>query len=59
MNQDKGQKSMVESFVSSIESKGKVPIPFEETYLITLATFKAMQSINNGGKLQRIEYPNR
>ena len=58
-NQDKGQKFMVESFVSSIESNGKVPIPFEETYIATLATFKAMQSIYNGGKLQLIEYPNR
>jgi len=59
MNQDKGQKSMVESFVSSIESKGNVPIPFEETYLTTLATFKAMQSIYNGGERQSLEYTNR
>jgi len=58
MNQDKGQKSMVESFISSIESNGNVPIPFEETYLTTLATFKAMQSIYNGGELQSLEYPN-
>jgi len=59
MNQDKGQKSMVESFISSIESNGNVPIPFEETYLTTLATFRAMQSIYNGGELQSLEYPNR
>jgi predicted dehydrogenase/threonine dehydrogenase-like Zn-dependent dehydrogenase len=59
MNQDKGQKSMVESFISSIEGNGNVPIPMEETYLVTLATFKAMQSIYNGGELQKLEYPNR
>lgn len=59
MNQDKGQKSMVESFISSIESNGNVPIPIEETYVITLATFKAMKSIYNGGELQSLEYPNR
>lgn len=58
-NQDKGQRSMVESFVSSIEFNGNVPIPFEETYLTTLATFKAMQSIYNGGELQILEYPNK
>ena len=59
LNQDKGQKFMVESFVSSIESNGNVPILFKETYLTTLATFKAMQSIYNGGELQSLEYPNR
>ena len=58
-NQNKGQKEMVESFISSIESNGKVPISMEETYLTTLATFKAMHSIHNGGELQKLEYPNK
>lgn len=58
LNQNKGQKEMVEAFVSSIESEGKTPISLEETYLTTLATFKAMDSIFNGGDLQKLEYPN-
>ena len=58
LNQNKGQKEMVEAFISSIESKGKVPISLEETYLTTLATFKAMDSIYNGGDLQKLECPN-
>ena len=58
LNQNKGQKEMVEAFISSIESAGKVPISLEETYLTTLATFKAMDSIYNGGDLQKLEYPN-
>ena len=49
---------MVEAFVSSIESAGKVPISLEETYLTTLATFKVMDSINHGGELQKLQYPN-
>ena len=52
LNQNKGQKEMVEVFISSIESAGKVPISLKETYLTTLATFKAMDSIYNGGDLQ-------
>lgn len=58
LNQNKGQKEMVEAFISSIESAGKVPISLEETYLTTLATFKVMDSIYNGGYLQKLEYPN-
>ena len=58
LNQNKGQREMVEAFISSIESAGKVPISLEETYLTTLATFKAMDSIYNGGDLQKLEYPN-
>ena len=58
LNQNKGQKEMVEAFISSIESEGKPPISLEETYLTTLATFKAMDSLNNGGELQKLDYPN-
>ena len=58
LNQNKGQREMVEAFISSIESAGKVPISLEETYLTTLATFKAMDSIYNGGDLHNLEYPN-
>lgn len=57
LNQNKGQKEMVEDFVSSIESNGRVPISMEETYLTTLATFKAMESIQKGGELQKLQYP--
>ena len=55
LNQDKGQKAMVCEFISSIETKGKVPIPLHETVTTTKATFRAMESIKNGGKLLSID----
>lgn len=56
LNQDKGQKAMVEEFINGIKNKGEAPIPFEEIYLITLATFKAIESINHGGEVRKLEY---
>ena len=58
-NQNKGQREMVEAFISGIESSGQSPIPFKETYLTTLATFKAVTSIRNDGEVQHLEYPGR
>ena len=55
LNQDKGQKAMVSEFISSIETAGKVPIPIHETITTTKATFRAMESIKNGGKLLSID----
>ena len=55
LNQDKGQKAMVKAFISSIQTEGKVPIPLNETITTTKATFRAMASIKNGGKLFSID----
>ena len=57
LNQNKGQKEMMESFILGIETLGKIPIPLEETYMTTLATFQAMNSISRGGEVQKLSYP--
>lgn len=57
INQDKGQKSMVQTFLSSIEDSGDVPIPFSQTYLTTLASFKAVESVFKAGELLKVENP--
>lgn len=56
LNQDKGQKAMVEEFINGLKNGGEAPIPFEEIYLVTLATFKALESINHGGETRKLEY---
>lgn len=55
MNQNKGQKAMIESFVDSIENEGVLPIKMEETFYTTLATFKAMESLRSNGEVKMIE----
>ena len=57
INQDKGQKNMVQTFLSSIEESGDVPIPFSQTYLTTLASFKAVESVFKAGELLKVENP--
>ena len=57
LNQNKGQKEMVRAFVESIEADGEVPIPMNETYLTTLATFKALESIQHNGEIKVLKYP--
>ena len=58
LNQNKGQKEMVRAFVESIEADGEVPIPMNETYLTTLATFKALESVQHNGEIKVLKYPN-
>ncbi|MFB6317442.1 bi-domain-containing oxidoreductase [Saccharicrinis sp. FJH54] len=48
---DKGHRHCVQTFLTSI-MEGKCPISFEESYLSTLATLKAVQSINENRKIQ-------
>jgi len=55
-NQDKGQKDMVKDFVTSLSKTGEAPISFEEIYVVTLATFKALDSINHGGEQRKLEF---
>lgn len=47
-SQDKGQKEQVRRFIETVRRKENEPIPFEETYSVTLATFKALESIRTG-----------
>ncbi len=49
-NQDKGHQNEVKAFVESILQGKPAPIPFEETVLSTLATFRSLQSIASNGE---------
>ena len=49
--QNKGHAACVQSFLSSLKQGEECPIPFEESYLSTLATFKALQSISENRKI--------
>lgn len=46
--QDKGQKAMMEAFFKDIRN-GKTPIPMDEIFAVTLATFAALKSVQEGG----------
>lgn len=46
--QDKGQKAMVDRFFKDIKT-GKTPIPMDEIYSVTLATFAVLKSVQEGG----------
>lgn len=48
LNQDKGQKLMVEGFLKSIKSGGDHFIPFVQVDAVMKATFAVIQSISNG-----------
>ena len=48
INQDKGQKLQVRSFVEAILNGSESPIPALEIYSATLATFKVLESIRTG-----------
>jgi predicted dehydrogenase/threonine dehydrogenase-like Zn-dependent dehydrogenase len=50
INQDKGQKQMVDTFLSGLLETGKAPIPFKAIYAVTKASFDVLKSIKNGGK---------
>ncbi len=50
LNQNKGQKEMVEAFVNSLLEDGKAPISFEEIVSVTKASFKVLESVKHGGE---------
>ena len=50
LNQNKGQKEMVEAFVNGLLKDGQQPIPFEEIIAVTKASFKVLESIKHGGQ---------
>lgn len=45
--QNKGHKEEVEQFFRAIKNGSKCPVPFQESYLSTLATFAVIDSIKN------------
>jgi polar amino acid transport system substrate-binding protein len=49
--QDKGHAAGVQAFLKSIKEGEECPIPFEESYLSMLATFKVNQSIAENRKI--------
>lgn len=53
-NQNKGQKEMIDSFISGIADAGNSPIDFKEIVSVTKTCFKVLESINNNGKLINI-----
>ncbi|MCT4630858.1 Gfo/Idh/MocA family oxidoreductase [Winogradskyella sp.] len=50
LNQNKGQKEMVNAFVNGLLNDGKAPIPFQDIVAVTKASFKALESIRRGGE---------
>ena len=51
LTQDKGHKNEVELFLKAIKQGKPAPIPFEEIYLSTLATFRIIESIQNSSTI--------
>lgn len=49
MNQNKGQKEMVEAFVNGLLKNGQSPISMEEIFTVTRTTFRVLDSLQNGG----------
>lgn len=49
-NQNKGQKEMVEAFINDLLKDGQSPIPMEDIFAVTRATFKVSESIKNGSQ---------
>lgn len=49
-NQNKGQKEMVEAFISGLLKEGQSPIPMKDIFAVTRATFKVLESIKNGSQ---------
>lgn len=50
LNQNKGQKGMVEAFINGILTNGNAPISFSEIVAVTMASFKVLESISKNGK---------
>lgn len=48
-NQNKGQKEMIEAFISGLLKHGQAPIAFEEIIAVTKTSFKVLESISKNG----------
>ena len=54
-SQDKGHKEEVVRFLRAIRNGTKCPIPFQESYLSTLATFAVIESIRNNTPIDPLD----
>jgi len=52
LNHDKGHIKEVELFLKSINNGLPCPIPFEDIYISTLATFKVIKSIKTKSNIK-------
>ena len=50
--QDKGQRGMLEAFVSALVAGEESPTPFEEMEAVTRASFGAIESIRTGAPVK-------
>ncbi|HKR03865.1 MAG TPA: bi-domain-containing oxidoreductase [Bacteroidia bacterium] len=53
--QNKGHSEEVRLFLEAVKKGGPTPIPFNEIYFSTLATFKVIESISRNGERVKIE----
>jgi hypothetical protein len=51
MAQDKGWKDEWTAFSNAIRTGGQPPIPYEQLFGVTKATFAAMQALHEGQKI--------
>ena len=51
INQNKGQKEMIDAFLNGIIDNGEAPISFSEVVSVTRTCFKVLDSIKSGGQL--------
>ena len=51
--QDKGQKQMVEEYISGLRN-GQQPIPMRDVFVTTAATFGVLKSLQEGGNIVSI-----
>ena len=49
MNQNKGQKEMMEAYINGLIKDGVAPIPINEIFGVTRATFRVLDSLQNDG----------
>lgn len=52
LSQNKGQKNMIKEFLRAVKDGLSSPIPFNEVYAVSLATFKAVESIRTRRSLE-------
>lgn len=52
LSQDKGQKNEVREFLQAVREGRQSPIPFEELYSTSLATFRAVESHRTGNTIK-------
>jgi predicted dehydrogenase len=51
LRQDKGHRAEWQAFASTITGKGPIPIPYEQLFSVTRATFAAVKALRSGEKV--------